>query len=333
MTETTHPSNENPIPIVFATDDAYVMPTSVAIRSLVRNYSGKQLLFFILSKNTLSQISRNTLIAASQGGDCHCRFEFRCVDESMLTGVQSHLRHITVATYYRLLIPHILSDYPKCLYLDGDICVEGDVAELLALSLQTDEYVAGVVAFESATVRHGLQKRLETLGIDHLGTYVNAGVLLMNLKALRANDVPARWLDLARKGFPLQDQDVINAGCFNHICLLPPKYNVMPSMYSRSEKALGRIYGNTNVREGKQKPVIVHFASQCKPWLCSGLDGSASWEFYYSQMHCIGDLKRKSAALQQFKFNWIARIANFRHRASLFAKKMAQLVGAKKQGR
>ena len=250
----------------------------------------------------------------------------------MLAGVQSHLRHITVATYYRLLIPDILSDYGKCLYLDGDICVPGDVAELLEFPLKANEYVAGVVAFEGATTRHR-RRRLATLGIENLNTYVNAGVLLMNLDAIRADKVSARWLDLARHGFPLQDQDVINVACFNHIRLLPPKFNAMPPLYARSEKALGRIYGNTNVREGKQKPTIIHFASQCKPWLCSGLDGSASWEFYYSQMHCIGDLKRKSAALQQFKFNWIARIANFRRRVSLFAKKMAQLCGTENQGR
>jgi lipopolysaccharide biosynthesis glycosyltransferase len=330
MAGTSHPCGESQVPIVFATDDAFVMPTSVAIRSLAHNYSGKRLLFFILSKAPLSDAGRNALVAAARGAGCSCGFEFRCVDDRMLEGVQSHLKHISAATYYRLLIPGILADYPKCLYLDGDICVPGDVAELLEFPLKADEHVAGVVAFEGATTRQRRQ-RLETLGIENLDTYVNAGVLLMNLDAIRADKVPARWLDLARHGFPLQDQDVINAACFGHIRLLPPKYNAMPPLYSRSEKALARVYGLADVREGKNNPVIVHFANQFKPWQYSGLDGSAPWELCYSQMYPLGDLKRRPVAFLRFKTRWMMRISNLAHRASLFTKKLARRVVQRKQ--
>ncbi len=325
-----HPCNESPVPIVFSTDDAYVMPTSVAIRSLALNYSGKQLLFFILSKAPLSDAGKDALVAATQGAGCSCRFVFHCVDDRMLAGVQSHLKHISVATYYRLLIPGILAAYPKCLYLDGDICVPGDVAELLEIPLKADEYVAGVVAFEGATTRQRHQ-RLDTLGIKDLNTYVNAGVLLMNLDAIRADKVPARWLDLARHDFPLQDQDVINVACFGHIRLLPPKFNAMPPLYSRSEKALARVYGLADVKEGKNNPVIVHFANQFKPWKYSGLDGLPPWELYYSQMYRLGDLERRPVAFQRFKTRWLMRISNLAHRASLFPKKLGHLRGQKKR--
>lgn len=329
MTDTPHPRNETPIPIVFSTDDAYVMPTSVAIRSLALNYSGKQLLFFILSKVPLSDAGKDSLVAATRGAGCPCRFEFHCVDDRMLAGVQSHLKHISVATYYRLLIPGILADFPKCLYLDGDICVPGDVAELLEFPLKAGEYVAGVVAFEGATTRHRRQ-RLATLGIKDLNTYVNAGVLLMNLDAIRADNVPARWLDLARHDFPLQDQDVINVACFDHIRLLPPKFNAMPPLYARSEKALARVYGMANVKEGKNNPAIIHFANQFKPWMYSGLDGIAPWELYYAQLYRLENLRRKPVAFQRFKARWMARISNLAHRVSLFPKKLAHQVVQKK---
>jgi lipopolysaccharide biosynthesis glycosyltransferase len=48
-------------------------------------------------------------------------------------------------TYYRLLLPSILSDCDKCLYLDSDIIVCGDLYELLKIEID-DSYIAGVKA-------------------------------------------------------------------------------------------------------------------------------------------------------------------------------------------
>ena len=40
-------------------------------------------------------------------------------------------QHLSVETYYRLIIPEIMPDYYKILYLDCDMVADHDVAELV----------------------------------------------------------------------------------------------------------------------------------------------------------------------------------------------------------
>lgn len=39
-------------------------------------------------------------------------------------------QHLSIETYYRLIIPEIMPDYHKILYLDCDMVVDCDVADL-----------------------------------------------------------------------------------------------------------------------------------------------------------------------------------------------------------
>lgn len=45
-------------------------------------------------------------------------------------------QHLSVETYYRLIIPEIMPDYHKILYLDCDMVADHDVAELYDLDLK-----------------------------------------------------------------------------------------------------------------------------------------------------------------------------------------------------
>ncbi|MDR0618122.1 MAG: hypothetical protein LBG23_05145 [Endomicrobium sp.] len=74
--------------------------------------------------------------------------------------------------------------------------------------------------------------------------YINAGVLLLNLKNLRADNVNKSWINLAEKeSFPFHDQDIINLTCKGKIVFLPPEYN----------------FATDNAK-------IIHFANN-KPWV------------------------------------------------------------------
>ena len=51
--------------------------------------------------------------------------------------------HFSVETFFRLLIPELMPDYEKALYLDCDLIIKADVAELFDTDNQ-ECYIAGV---------------------------------------------------------------------------------------------------------------------------------------------------------------------------------------------
>lgn len=267
-------------PVVFSTDENYVMPTAIAIRSMIDNFSGDTLEIIIISNRELSQNAKKVLSRAI-AHHTNTIIIYRIIDDSTIEGVSSHIGHITIATYYRLFLPEILKQYDRCLYLDGDICVCGDINQLLTMSFNHREYAAGVKAASIVTKRIGRKKRMEILNIDSLDNYINAGVLLMNLDAMRRDRMQKKFIELASRNFPVQDQDVINVACFDNILIMPPKYNSMPVLFQLSHGRLRKAYIDSEISEAKDNPSIIHFADSYKPWKYDDVHFCEIWDKYY----------------------------------------------------
>lgn len=116
--------------------------------------------------------------------------------------------HLTVETYYRLFISDILpSDIDKVLWLDCDIIVAGDLKELWNEGI-SDSAVGVVPDFENNNVR--VMNRLK---YDAAYGYFNAGVLLINLKYWRReNIIPifTNYISDHYENLYYHDQDVLN---------------------------------------------------------------------------------------------------------------------------
>lgn len=299
--------NNEITPIVFATDENYVMPTAVAIKSLVSNYSGENLLFVILIKSDLSADSENILRNATADENIDVEIKYCKVDERLFGDLKSHIPHISMATYYRLLLPQILPDHDKCLYLDGDIIVNGDIRDLLDIPLLDEEYAAGAKAFGVITSKLAGKKRLAILNIDTMENYVNAGVLLLNIEALRRTRIAYSWIKLAQNDFPVQDQDVINVACFGHIKILPPKYNAMPAIFRLPAFRLRSVFPSHEISEAKNAPCIIHYAEKYKPWKYSDIENAELWYQYYRRTYSQ-ELNLKKLGLTRFNDTQKSRI-------------------------
>ena len=57
--------------------------------------------------------------------------------------------------------------------------------------------------------------------------YVNTGVLLMNLKKIREDNMTQKFIKLSKRTYDFQAQDILNIACYGKILTLPPKYNVL----------------------------------------------------------------------------------------------------------
>lgn len=110
----------------------------------------------------------------------------------------------------RLVIPRLLPEENRCLYLDCDTIVQQDIGGLFETDLR-GKLMAGVVE---------PRKCWENI------RYFNAGVLLMDLEALRSSGKVSEMVSSVHyRRWGLPDQDVLNACCSNRMMTLPPEYN------------------------------------------------------------------------------------------------------------
>lgn len=193
-----------------------------------------------------------------------------------------HLRRpgqLPPASYIRLLLPDLLPQCDRLIYLDADMLVRANLGELFDADLG-DNPVGGVpdvpmgllppIILRPEFTGSWEQYCDQVLGVryapDRL-TYINAGVMLMNLALLRAEQFSARAIDLATafRGRSIwQDQDVVNSICAGRIALFDAKWDVMP------EVLRGEVAGPDHIRRlierQRQQQAIVHFAGADKPW-------------------------------------------------------------------
>ena len=147
---------------------------------------------------------------------------------------------VSVGTLYRLLVPQIISsDVEKIIYLDSDIVVNLDIKELWQIELG-DKILAGVPEILSYKTIDDMNFafRLCADGFVKHENYFNAGVLVMNLNLLHAEEKKIfdglRFTQKYRqRGY--FDQDVLNY-CFTSRTLnLPAKFNRF-TQHARIEK-------------------------------------------------------------------------------------------------
>ncbi|WP_029542528.1 glycosyltransferase [Selenomonas sp. AB3002] len=147
----------------------------------------------------------------------------------------------TSATFYRLMLPEILTDdIKKIIYLDADTIVNLDIVELWNQSMEISDEIASICAVRDAWLTTTGRKILEdTVGkyID-VDDYFNAGVLVMNLEKIRlhGNGYLLHMADKILREHPewrYYDQDILNylfsgkchilPNCYNHLTELDYK--------------------------------------------------------------------------------------------------------------
>lgn len=172
------------------------------------------------------------------------------VDKALFKDLKLNISYISLETYFRYILADALPDLNKVLYLDADLIVNGDLKPLWDTDL-TNYYFAGV---EDLYIEHINHK--PTIGLKNNDIYVNAGVLLMNLKALRADDTSSKLIKKTLSLFDkikFQDQDILNLYAQGKIKKVDSIYNFTAH--------------NVNIEKSKRKSaVIIHYTGEKKPW-------------------------------------------------------------------
>lgn len=283
------------IPVAFATDENYAFQTYVAMHSIMKHASdGSNYRFFILTPAGFSEKSKQMLNSISNYFDS-CTVEFINSSEDF-NQVSTHIPHITVPTFYRLCLPKYLADYDKCIYLDSDTVICGDLRTLYECNVD-DYFLAGVKAFGYHTMKDN-EKYCKRNGLPALDQYINAGVLLINLKRMRKEGIDKQFTELLYKqSYDSQDQDIINICCYGKIKFIPLKFNAMTTRLYGNDELLLKVYSRTELDEARKNPIIIHYADKEKPWNNMGCVLASRWWYALKETPMWGQFCAEKADL------------------------------------
>lgn len=152
---------------------------------------------------------------------------------------------LTQTTYWRIALPQLFPTLDKILFLDADMLVTGDLANLW--STPVSDTFAAVVADDLLNA----QQRGEQMSLIG-GRYFNAGMMLMNLHQWREHSLADKVFGaLNEKDWEYNDQDALNLVLNGHVRFVSADYNTQTYAFSHGQIA---------------SPVIIHFTGYEKPW-------------------------------------------------------------------
>jgi lipopolysaccharide biosynthesis glycosyltransferase len=273
---------QNMIPVVFVTDDSYVMQTSVAITSLL--YSKNKLTdydIYIISSD-ISIENQNILTKFFGSSRLHiinCEFD----DSVFYQQYESNQIPASVSALLKFKIPYLLSQIDKAIYLDGDIIIRNDLTELFETNVE--KVFAGVVIDSGRMYSQNENYLLNE-------NYFNSGMMLLNLKKLRDESVPEQLFALKKK---MKDQSLMDQHVFNHmfaesVVLLPIKYNLLYTNLIRAAQVekyevgdINKLYKThyNNLSEIENEAVIIHYSSKDKPWRYINIPLAHEWYKFF----------------------------------------------------
>lgn len=270
------------IPVIFAADNNYAMQMGVSITSLLCN-KNKSTIYDIrcLVSEDFTQGNKNTIKKlCSEFPDCS--IEFYNANETEFKDVKLTTSHLSHVAFSRLMIAEMFQDLDKAIYLDDDIIVCEDLAIFYRYSLD-DKYFGGIKAPGYYYPEEWRADKLKELKIPTIDQYINSGVLLMNLKQIRKDNLTETFLKLSKNNYRSEDQDIINVACFGKIRILPFRFNAQIkylSPNSNERYKLDAVVPKDEIKDAINNPTIIHYANKVKPWQDNDVWKSDLWLDY-----------------------------------------------------
>jgi lipopolysaccharide biosynthesis glycosyltransferase len=249
--------------VACAATEGFLAPASAMLHSLVLAAGSEAVEIVLMHDEALSPEGRarvHETVAAAGGTLRFVAFPGALLDE-FPSG------HFPRSIWSRVLLPELLPEEDKVLYLDADTIVLESPAPLWRTELG-DAYFAAVA---SPLYRWMGGWPRAVLGIDAPRRYVNSGVLLMNLALMREEQCHVRLLHYARAHpdniYP--DQDALSALFSDRHLSLHPRWNAQITLWDVPLDELP--FSSEEVHEARARPAIVHFIGPFKPWhyLCT----------------------------------------------------------------
>lgn len=260
--------------LVMSADNRFAPYLSVLIYSVLEcskeenNYD-----MVILHRNITEENQKKISQMAQERENVCIRF---CDLSDYVKGIPFKVHHhFSVETFYRYFILEAMQAYQKVLYLDSDMVVRRDVAELYRenidgymLAAAKDVDVIGSVKSDEKSRRYVK----ESLKIEKALEYFQAGVLLLNLQEMRKRTSCKELVEKTlEQKWNMVDQDVLNIICQGKVKFLNQKWNVLMNWTYGTQSRMNVIKHVPvslweEYQEARKEPFIIHYAGAWKPW-------------------------------------------------------------------
>lgn len=292
------------VSVVFSFNNAFCELAAGAIGSLIRHASTQYQYDIFIVHDDISiqnQDILNTLIKKDNINIRYIKIDFRKFTNENL----SYKPKLTKYTFTRLFLHKLFHDIEKILYLDTDIIITSDIAELFNQNLEGHAIGAcpdlisiwGIKTLKTQKIdtsfldisneynsRYDYLKHYMGLTDSEICSHFNAGVLLIDLKKA-GGGLNSNLPKLLKKRYWNLDQDILNIIFKNDKKILDQKYNVPASRVS--------IF----INETHKLPTIIHFIgtkptiSMCRPMAHYFWEEISSTQLYYSAIEHFIDKK------------------------------------------
>ncbi|MBW4472279.1 MAG: glycosyltransferase family 8 protein [Stenomitos rutilans HA7619-LM2] len=261
---------DDSIALVCSADEPYAMPMTAMLCSVLANLKTNAPLLISVIDGGIRSATKQKVLRSLQAQKVPFRLNWLKPDLTLLQGLPLSYRY-TLAAYYRLLIPEALPTHlNKVIYLDCDMIVQGNLAELWQLEL--DDYYALAVQDDYQPLvssRGGCGLRnYQALGLNPEQPYFNSGLLIINLKKWREEAIGRQVLEFSRQNWMYiqnADQDGLNAVFRGNWGRLDERWNQMPQIYTYASWQESP-YDAIAFQSLRETPHIVHYTNAPKPW-------------------------------------------------------------------
>ncbi|MBR2830962.1 glycosyltransferase family 8 protein [Candidatus Saccharibacteria bacterium] len=224
------------VPIFFAINNNYAPYTAVAMHALTHYLNPNRYYRVIILHDGLSWANRVKLRALVTK---NCAIEFKKISNSLY--LKTLIKYCnskrkgavdffsTAVYYYRFFIPRLFPTYNKCVYIDSDIILRDDIGELFDTDLG-DNVAGAVPELVMTTIPEFKEYCDRAIEVPHK-SYVNTGVMVLDLKKMRKMRYLTKMLDIINKydaDLLAPDQDYFNVILKNKIKLLDRRWNTGP---------------------------------------------------------------------------------------------------------
>lgn len=290
---------QNNIPVIIASNDYYAPYISTLLLSIIDASSERNNYDVIILSHDISEANKDILSSYAENNR---NFSIRFFDpHRYLQNYKLYTRgHFSIETYYRLILPELLHEYDKVIYIDVDMIVLEDLAKLYAIDIE-GYLLAATNDADTVGLYNGYQpgkkEYMDTqMQMKNPYLYFQAGTLIMNLLEFRKKYTTEDILKVAAsKEWQLLDQDILNVVCEGKVKYIDMAWNVMYDFTGIRQNQIIRLAPKwlyDMYVKARKAPKIIHYAGSEKPWLYPECDYSdIFWKYakrtnYYEMMLC-----------------------------------------------
>jgi len=256
----------NNVAVACAVSNEYFPYACVTIQSIIENSSSfNNYDIIILGEN----ISGTNKAVAQELIDGHINFSIRYIEISEFLSqydlpIEEQYKPII---YARLTLPDIMQEYEKVVYIDSDVVLTTDIAELYATNI--DGYLlaavkdAVMIAWYNTPGNPEYEYIHDVLRLKHPERYFNSGVIVFNIPVFHSRFSTEFLFEYATSRFwKWRDQDIFMTLVDGNVKLLGQEWNVLVPYFRDELKILdagGQYELKKQYIKAVENPKLVHY--------------------------------------------------------------------------